>query len=157
MTEGATNGRIVVGVDGSPASQAALRWAVGQATKTGGTVVAVHAIRGSETHEWAAAPTNYGTIPTPVRFDDAEIRTEVEESVDAVLHEAGLDRSAAPVEVRAVEGKPVEVLLAAASDADLLVVGRTGHGGFTGLLLGSVSRHCVEHADCTVVVVRADQ
>lgn len=153
---GQTSEQIVVGVDGSTASHAALRWAARQAAKAGGTVVAVHAIRSSETHEWAAQPTNYGTIPTPVKFDDAEIAATINESVAEQLRAAGLDPATTPVDVRAIEGRPVEVLLDAAQDADLLVVGRTGHGGFAGLLLGSVSRHCVEHAACTVVVVPVD-
>ena len=54
------------------------------------------------------------------------------------------------------EGAAAPVLLEAAADADLLVVGSRGHGGFTGLLLGSVSQQCVSHAGCPVVVVRND-
>ena len=55
---------------------------------------------------------------------------------------------------RAVEGKPARVLLDASGDADLLLVGSRGHGGFTEALLGSVSQHCVHHASCPVVVIR---
>jgi len=60
------------------------------------------------------------------------------------------------VETLAVEGQPAPVLLDAASDADLLVVGSHGHGRFAGMLMGSVSTHCMDHANCPVVVVRAE-
>ena len=53
-----------------------------------------------------------------------------------------------------IQGNAAQVLLDVARDADLLVVGSRGHGGFTGALLGSVSQHCVHHAPCPVVVVR---
>jgi nucleotide-binding universal stress UspA family protein len=61
-----------------------------------------------------------------------------------------------PVETSTVEGHAAPVLLDAASDADLLVVGSLGHGRFSGMLMGSVSTHCVEHANCPVVVVRGE-
>ena len=56
-----------------------------------------------------------------------------------------------------IEGIPAQVLLDASDGADLLVVGSRGHGGFTGALLGSVSQHCVHHAHCPVVVIRAQE
>jgi nucleotide-binding universal stress UspA family protein len=60
-----------------------------------------------------------------------------------------------PVEVaiRVVEGHPVHVLMDAARKAQILVLGSRGHGTFTGILLGSVSQHCVQHAPCPVVVI----
>jgi nucleotide-binding universal stress UspA family protein len=59
------------------------------------------------------------------------------------------------IEREVVEGSPADVLLRAAADADLLVVGSHGRGGFAGLLLGSVSQQCAHHAPCPVVIVRA--
>jgi nucleotide-binding universal stress UspA family protein len=58
------------------------------------------------------------------------------------------------LQTEVVEGPPALMLLRAAADADLLVVGSRGHGAFAGMLLGSVSEHCVHHANCPVVVIR---
>jgi nucleotide-binding universal stress UspA family protein len=77
---------------------------------------------------------------------------QLETSVAATLG----DSPDIPVETSVIEGQPAPVLLDAASDADLLVVGSHGHGRFAGMLMGSVSTHCVEHASCPVVVVRGD-
>lgn len=153
MAEIGASGRIVVGVDLSRGSRAAVCWAIRHARLTGATLVVVHVIRNPETYEWAALPTNYGTIPLPVRFDSARVRADAERSVTGLLKELGND---VPTEIRVIEGHPGEALLAAAKEADLLVVGRTGHGGLAGLVLGSISRHCVEHAPCAVVAVPAD-
>ena len=72
--------------------------------------------------------------------------TAISETVDA----------SSPVKVSAIvrEGNAARILLETAEDADLLVVGSRGHGGFTEALLGSVSQHCVHHALCPVVIVR---
>ena len=59
------------------------------------------------------------------------------------------------IELQAIQGAPAGVLVAASRDADLLVVGSRGHGGFVGLLLGSVSQQCAHHAECPVVIVHA--
>ena len=145
-SSGRPGGRIVVGVDGSESSRAALAWAVRQAALTGATVDAVHA--------WYI-PATYGygygyamVMPVP---DLEKIAVQVIDK--AVAEVADL---APGVEIRAltVEGNPAQALLDAAKDADLLVVGSRGHGGFAQALLGSVSQHCVHHADCPVVVIR---
>jgi nucleotide-binding universal stress UspA family protein len=134
--------RIVVGVDGSPASLGALEWAVRQATLTGAVVEAVTA--------WQF-PVAYGGYPVDAGTDWQATAREIQEAAvkEALGHEAtALVRSVA-------QGHPVRVLLDAAADADLLVVGSRGHGGFTGMLLGSVSEHVVAHAPCAVVVVKS--
>jgi nucleotide-binding universal stress UspA family protein len=79
------------------------------------------------------------------------------EILDKAIAEArNATHESAPVEIRprVVEGNPAQALLDTAKDADLLVVGSRGHGGFTEALLGSVSQHVVHHAPCPVVVVR---
>lgn len=134
--------RIVVGVDGSPSSRQALRWAVGQARLTGASVDAVLC--------WAL-PTMYGRAPMSV---DRELGHTAEKVLaQAVGAAVGDDR---PVEIRetAVLGNASEVLVERSHGADLLVVGSRGHGGFAGALLGSVGQHCVQHASCPVVVTR---
>lgn len=142
--------RIVAGVDGSPSSIAALRWAVRQARLTGGIVDAVIA--------WhfpvGSGAFGYGYVPLIDGTDFAEIAARtLSESVEAVT------ATEHPVNVRehVVKGNPARVLLDAAAGANLLVVGSRGHGGFAEMLLGSVGQHCVQHASCPVVVVRGDQ
>jgi nucleotide-binding universal stress UspA family protein len=134
-------GRIVVGVDGSPSSRAALRWAARQAALTGARLHAVIA--------WMV-PVTYGPMPMPDWGADWEdsARATLEE---VVRTELGDRAGEATVEVS--EGGAALVLLDAAKDADLVVVGSRGHGGFAGLLLGSVAQHVTTHARCPVLVV----
>jgi|HubBroStandDraft_5_1064220.scaffolds.fasta_scaffold183921_1 nucleotide-binding universal stress UspA family protein len=144
-----TQPRIVAGVDGSPSSVGALRWAIRQAGLTGATVDAVIA------WHYPAAAAGYGWAPIGMDqaggFDFKEISQKT--LADAVSNT--LD-PASDVQVRSLsaEGNPAQVLLNAAAGADLLVVGSRGHGGFAEALLGSVSQHCVQHAPCPVVVIR---
>jgi len=135
--------RIVVGVDGSVPSKAALAWAVKQARLTGAAVEAVMA--------WEF-PVTYGyPVPVPSGIDYAGIAAEV--VADAI---AEVSSPGEPVKIRSMvaEGSPARVLLDASAGAELLVVGSRGHGGFTEALLGSVGQHCVHHATCPVVVIR---
>jgi nucleotide-binding universal stress UspA family protein len=136
-------GGIVVGVDGSPSSRRALDWAVREAAATTMKIVAVMAWR---------APTGYGTgalVASGVEWDQ-----EARALLHSIVEPISASRPEVPIEQRILEGHPAEVLLNQAQDADLLVVGSRGHGGFAGALLGSVSNHCVQHATCPVVVVR---
>ncbi len=135
--------RIVVGIDGSPTSVAALTWAARQAELTGSTVEAI------TTWEW---PTNYGwAYPFPSDYDPArDAQTMLTDIVDT-LRVAHPD---VPVQWTVVEGHPAPVLVEASKGADLLVVGSRGHGAFTGMLIGSVSEHCVANAYCPVLVLR---
>lgn len=134
---------IVVGVDGSEDSNDALRWAAKQAALTGTEVRAVTA--------WHS-PSSYGYY---VDYSDSDAaayaRATLEKAVAAVLG----DPPTVPVTLSVVKGKPAKALIDASRSAELLVVGSRGLGGFTGMLLGSVSQQCVHHAACPVVVVRA--
>jgi nucleotide-binding universal stress UspA family protein len=128
---------IVVGIDGSEASKHALRWAVRQAEQTGAELVALTA--------WHL-PEMYGYVSRDYDVDAANM-------LEGVLKEV-LDPPPPVTErSRVVEGRAASVLIEASKDADLLVVGTRGHGGFEGMLLGSVSQHTVQHAACPVVVV----
>ncbi|WP_380281738.1 universal stress protein [Kitasatospora purpeofusca] len=139
------NPRIVVGVDGSPASEQALRWAVDYARLTGGTVHAIAAWEYPAFYGWAGA-----SVPAP-EFNPEELAGKT--LSDTVAKTVG-----AQPEVRIAEsvvpGNAAQALLEAARGAALVVVGSRGLGGFTGALLGSVGRHLTEHAPCPVVVVR---
>ncbi|WP_030160453.1 universal stress protein [Glycomyces sp. NRRL B-16210] len=136
--------RIVVGVDGSPASVRALEWALHQAERTGASVEAVHA--------WEV-PAMYGTgmmvLPSGEDFDKA-----AKQSLERAVAQATGGRATVPIELRTVSGHAAKILVEMAENADLLVVGSRGHGGFVGTLVGSVSQSAVQHATCPVVVVR---
>jgi nucleotide-binding universal stress UspA family protein len=139
--------RIVVGVDGSPGSAAALQWATRQAVLAGAEIEAVLA------YSFGLAWIDVGSDWQPA-FMESSTRKARE-----VLHEAVAEALPEPrpvtVHQLVVEGEPAAVLLEISHDADLLVVGTRGRGGFAGLLLGSVSQRCAEHARCPVVVVPA--
>jgi nucleotide-binding universal stress UspA family protein len=135
--------RIVVGVDGSDSSKAALRWAIRQAKLTGRSVDAVTAWHYPPAYGWA--PVADGTIDF-----EGEAKKTLAETLGEV---SGLDPEV-PVRPQVTEGHPADVLLRAARGADLLVVGSRGHGGFASALLGSVSLNCVLRAHCPVLVLR---
>jgi nucleotide-binding universal stress UspA family protein len=141
--------RIVAGVDGSPSSLSALRWAIRQAGLTGATVDAVTA------WHYPAAAGGYGWAQAGLAagFGFKELAEEVLAAAISQACDPGSDVCVRP---RVIAGSPAGVLLDAADGADLLVVGSRGHGGFTEALLGSVSQHCVHHAPCPVVIVRGE-
>jgi nucleotide-binding universal stress UspA family protein len=144
-------GRIVVGVDGSEHSAAALRFAIEEGRLRGATVVAVHAWTFVPSPPLGAPDLLAVPVGDVVGDLDAE-RTAAERAFDGML--AAVD-GGAEVEQRLVEGEPAEALLSQAKDADLVVVGSRGRGGVASALLGSVSNHVIQHATCPVVVVRA--
>ena len=134
---------IVVGVDGSDASKDALLWAARQAELTGSALVAVIS--------WAFPSMAYGAVmPLP---DDFDIAGASQKIVDEAIDETLGEHPAVQVSTVVAEGPPALELLKTAKNADLLVVGSRGHGAFAGMLLGSVSEHCVTHSPCPVVVV----
>lgn len=135
--------RIVVGVDGSPASLDALRTAAKVAPVFDAELDAVIA--------WHY-PVNNAMAPMISEYDPAADAATV---IRAAVDEAFAGRPPAGLRELRQEGHPARVLLDASAGAELLVVGSRGHGGFAGLLLGSVSAHCVEHARCPVLVVHA--
>lgn len=133
--------RIVVGVDGSAGSAAALAWAVEEAKLRDATVEAVRA------WSWPipyAGPGMAGLDPKMLEEGEQAL---LDEAVDAV------DTSGAPVTKVLVEGPAAQRLLEQARGAELIVVGSRGRGGFAGLLLGSVSQQVVHHAEGPVVII----
>lgn len=139
---------IVVGVDGSEASKAALRWALEEARLRSMPVDAVYA--------W---PFPYGALGfgwSPTIDQDAleEARRAAEDGLHALVREAAGEADGVEIREHAIEGPAGSVLLDKADGAELLVVGSRGLGGFKGLMLGSVSHQCAQHANCPVVIVR---
>jgi len=134
--------RIVVGVDGSDRSKAALRWAVRQAELTGSSVDAVIAWQYPSTFGWAAAGSGF------------DFEGDARKILARALSDVCGDHHQAKIHMRVLEGPAAEALLDTATGADLLVVGSRGHGGFASAVLGSVSLHCVLHARCPVLVLR---
>ena len=140
--------RIVVGIDGSPPSGQALRWAAAEAKLRGAALRVVHT--------WAfpyivAGP---GLDPTLDARMIEDVRRKAEELVEHELSVLGDEAAGVDIERVVVDGAPAPTLIEAAEGSDLLVVGSRGHGGFAGLLLGSVSQQCAHHAPCPVVIVR---
>jgi nucleotide-binding universal stress UspA family protein len=140
--------RIVVGVDGSTSSRAALAWAVRQADMTGAEVDAVIA--------WHY-PVMVGGVPfAPIgALDTADYGDFAAKVLSDAVSEIVEPDGRVKVSLTVRQGIAAQVLLEASDGADLLVVGSRGHGGFTEALLGSVSQACVHHARCPVVIIRA--
>jgi len=141
---------VVVGVDGSEGSLAALRWAAryGAATKTPVKAVLVWH------YPTAAAQPPVGHAPAEVQH---EVEGEEADTLREAIAKAAPDTAGAQVHGVIRYGHPAEALIDESSQADLLVVGRRGHGGFLGMRLGSVSQHCVNSAHCPIVVVRGQE
>jgi nucleotide-binding universal stress UspA family protein len=151
-----TRGTIVVGVDGSAGARHALRWATAEARLRGSRLLVVHAWRFGYT---GVPGGGYGYLDGPLESFPGGGLSDMHRAAEELLEEetAGLDAEAEGIEIerRVVEGGAAEVLVEAAAEGDLLVVGSRGHGGFAGLLLGSVSQQCAHHAHCPVVIVQA--
>ena len=142
-------GEVVVGVDGSPSSVRALRWAVDHARQTGQTV---HAVIAWDYPVSAGIPVNYGAAQMSAADWEGDSRLVLDETLKKALS----DEEIAQVRTHVVHGHPAKVLLDAAANARQLIVGSRGHGGFAGMLLGSVSHHLIAHAPCPVTVIRDD-
>ena len=150
MTDaGSAGSSVVVGIDGSAGSRAALKWAARYAAATGATIRAVNAF-----HYPSAGPLPAGIEPKVI--DDA-VRADRQSTLDAVVTDVFGSADPDGVTTVVAYGHPAPVLVEESAAADLLVVGHRGHGAFTGMMLGSVSIHCVTSARCPVVVVRGEQ
>ena len=138
---------IIVGIDGSDHSRRALKWAIREA-----------AVRHAPLTVLTVQATLIGYWGSPVLYPGDEDLAEqgrkvAQEETDSVLEKIGPESRPSSVTVRAVTGLPAEALLEAAADADLLVVGSRGAGGFKRLLMGSVSTQVAQHAPCPVVMI----
>ena len=141
---------IFVGVDGSDHSRLALAWALREAARQAMplTVISVRPtpVRPATDIYWAVPD-----LPVDTRGEEAELQA-LREFVNKIADETG--ETLPDITVVMEKGDPAEELIKASRDADLLVVGSRGSGGFARLMLGSVSSKVVHHAACPVVVVR---
>lgn len=137
---------IVVGIDGSEESKQALAWALAEAARRHTSLRVVCA--------WELPIIDYRDYALLDMLNPEVFADRARALIDRTLAEVGADAGSVEIERVAAEGSAVGALIDASRDADLLVVGSRGHGGFVGLLLGSVSQHCAQHATCPVVIVR---
>jgi nucleotide-binding universal stress UspA family protein len=142
---------LVVGVDGSEPARDALRWTVEEARLRRTDVLAVHA------WEPPIVPAvDVTAAPPPVDLVSLipELQAAAQRLVEGIVREVVGDAEEVEVRPTAVAGPAAVALVEAAAGADLVVVGSRGHGGFVGLLLGSVSQQVAHHAPCPVVIHR---
>jgi nucleotide-binding universal stress UspA family protein len=143
---------VVVGVDGSPESRLALRFALEDAHRRGARVKAITAYLSPE--YWAAS---YGVSALPTIEEVVEDNVTIARDALKTVVDEGPVLGEVPVDVVALPGAPARVLVEESQGASLLVVGHRGRGGFRSAVLGSVGLHCVLHATCPVTVVRPQQ
>ena len=137
---------IVVGVDGSPSSRTALTWAAAEAADHGADLVVLNV--------WEhTLPPPTGSVSVSESYVPDPSQRTAEDLVELIKEVLGEDPPVL-VQPRVKQGNPAKVLIEESNDADLLVVGTRGHGGFRGLVLGSVSQHVAGYAKCPVAVVR---
>jgi nucleotide-binding universal stress UspA family protein len=138
---------IIVGIDGSAGAHRALDWAMKEAAAHHAhlTVVAVHEV---PVNGWTGNPDILGADVPELE----KTRRAAEEAVSKAAAQLG-DSRLATVTLHAANGFPAEELIKASRGADLIVVGSRGVGGFSRLMMGSVSDQVVHHAHCPVVVV----
>jgi nucleotide-binding universal stress UspA family protein len=136
---------IVVGVDGSAGSRKALKWAAAEAAEHGADLAVVNVWEHTLLPPAGSVSVSEHYVPEPSQATAGEL-------LQVIKEELGEDP---PVLVRpnVKQGRPAKVLIDESANADLLVVGKRGHGGFAGLVLGSVSQHVAAYGKCPVVVV----
>lgn len=149
---------IVVGVDGSERSKAALRWALREARDHGARLVALYAY--DYTPAWSVYAYGEGMVAPPAPSDEEmeeasrDAERHAQTLLEGMLADLGQDATGVDVERLAVpDRRPAHALVERSANADLLVVGSRGRGGFMGLVLGSVSNQCAQAARCPIVIV----
>ena len=149
MTDTTTSGIVaVVGVDGSSNSRAAIDWAVTHVHEHGGGVVRA-------VMSWSYPPMAAAGYPLGGGLPPAEAMSEATDAALADLVSGLVVPDDVVIEPVVREGAAASAVIAEAEGADIVVVGKRGHGGFLGLLLGSVATQVANHAPCPVVIVPA--
>jgi len=139
---------VVVGIDGSEASRAALRWAADEAKQRGAALRVVH----TWDHPYSV-PGPHTQTGRPKVDEEVTERRLAEELLDRELAATGVEATGIRVERELVEGPPAKRLLGAAEGADLLVIGSDRHPKLVDIPLGRVGRECVQHSPCPIVIV----
>jgi nucleotide-binding universal stress UspA family protein len=146
---------IIVGVDGSDHSSRALEWAIREASVRHAPLTVLTVQQPAVTTYWGVG----AAVPSPYPYDQ-DLATQAlkmaKEETERTLEKAGPESRPPSVTVKVFVGLPAETLLQAAQEADMLVVGSRGAGGFKRLLMGSVSTQVTSHAHCPVVVIPAE-
>ena len=137
---------IVVGVDGSAGSRAALTWAAAEAADHGAELVVLNV------WEHTLMPPA-GSVSVSERYVPDPSQRTTDDLLQVIKEELG-EEPPVLVQPHVKQGRPAKVLIEESTNADLLVVGKRGHGGFAGLVLGSVSQHVAAYAKCPVAVIR---
>jgi nucleotide-binding universal stress UspA family protein len=137
---------ILVGVDGSRGSRKALTWAAAEAAEHGAELVVVNV--------WERTLPPAAGTPSVPEHDGAESSKQAADELVKIITEELGENPPVVAQPLVKRGRPAEVLIEQSAGANLLVVGTRGHGGFAGLLLGSVSQHVAAYAQCPVAVVR---
>ena len=135
--------RIVVGVDASDNAEKALQWAANYASTVGATLDVIHAWHLADEFAWIQP------LPPPAGETDV-----AEKALDRLIQRILGKNNGLIATQRVIHGQPAKVLVRESTGADMLVIGSRGLGDIAGTLLGSVSRACASHANCTVVIVR---
>jgi nucleotide-binding universal stress UspA family protein len=135
-----------VGFDGSEGSHKALTWAAAEAADHGAGLVVLNVWEHTLMPPGGSVSVSEHYVPEPSQRTPEDLRGEI---VDVLGKDPPI-----VVQPRVKQGNPAKVLIEESADADLLVVGTRGHGGFAGLVLGSVSQHVAAYAQCPVTVVR---
>jgi len=137
---------IVVGVDGSKGSRVALTWAAAEAADHGAELVVLNV------WEHTLLPPA-GSVSVSERYVPDPSQRTADDLLAVIKEELG-EEPPVFVQPRVKQGRPAKVLIEESASANLLVVGQRGHGGFAGLVLGSVSQHVAAYAKCPVAVIR---
>lgn len=149
-----TCGSVIVGLDGSAGARAALRWAMAEARLRKTRLRVIHVWTFSD-----PGGAGYGYLGESLdAFPGgglSNLHRASEDMIEHAIADLAAEAEGVEIEREIVEGTAADVLVGAATERDLLVVGSRGHGGFAGLLLGSVSQQCAHHARCPVVIVHA--
>lgn len=140
-------GTIVVGIDGSDTAKLAARWGAKEAGLRGARLELVGVVEAATSSGGFGFPADQEDVLGRLSKAAEEHLTEVASSLDD--EGSGLD-----IATTVIDGHAAKVLIDKSNDADLVVIGSRGHGGFRGMLLGSVSLQVVHHSQCPVVVVR---